>query len=55
LIGQRGDPNHLGKLPVLYGEFEELGTNEKTGYTGPIETWGRIMLDFIGVGYQRWD
>jgi hypothetical protein len=50
LIGQLGDPNYLRKLPALYYEFEELGTNEKMGYTCPIETCGRIMLNFIGVG-----
>ncbi len=33
LIGQLGDPNYLRKLPALCYAFEELGTNEKMGYT----------------------
>ena len=35
LIGQLGDPNYLRKLPALFYEFEELGTNAKIGYTCP--------------------
>lgn len=34
-IGQLGDPNYLRKIPALYYEFEELGTNEKYGYKNP--------------------
>lgn len=31
-IGQLGDPNYLRKLPALYYEFEETGTNAQLGY-----------------------
>ena len=34
-IGQLGDPNHLQKIPALFYEFEELGTNTKLGYKNP--------------------
>jgi hypothetical protein len=35
LIGQLGDPDHLRKLPALFQEFEETGTNAKLGYESP--------------------
>ena len=35
LIGQLGDPDYLRKIPALFYEFEELGTNAKLGYKGP--------------------
>lgn len=35
LIGQLGDPNYLRKIPALYYEFEEIGTNHKIGYKNP--------------------
>ena len=34
-IGQLGDPNQQRKAPALYHEFEEIGANERLGYTGP--------------------
>jgi hypothetical protein len=34
-IGQLGDPNYLLKIPALFYEFEEMGTNEKLGYKNP--------------------
>jgi len=34
-IGQLGDPNQKRKAPALYYEFEEIGANEKLGYTSP--------------------
>ncbi|MBN1580980.1 MAG: metal-dependent phosphohydrolase [Anaerolineae bacterium] len=34
-IGQLGDPNYLRKIPALFYEFEELGTNETFGYKNP--------------------
>ena len=33
LIGQLGDPRYLRKANALYCEFEEIGVNEKFGYT----------------------
>ncbi len=32
LIGQMADPSYLRKLPALFLEFEETGTNAKLGY-----------------------
>jgi hypothetical protein len=37
LIGQLADPNHLRKLPALFQEFEETGTNAKLGYKSPVD------------------
>lgn len=34
-IGQLGDPDYLRKIPALFYEFEQLGTNEKIGYKSP--------------------
>lgn len=34
-IGQLGDPNYLRKVPALYYEFEENGTNARIGYRSP--------------------
>ncbi len=34
-IGQLGDPNYLQKIPALFYEFEETGTNAKLGYKNP--------------------
>lgn len=35
LIGQMGDPEYVRKLPALFHEFEELGSNKKMGYSNP--------------------
>ena len=35
LIGQLADPNHNRKIPALFYEFEETGTNAKLGYQHP--------------------
>ncbi len=37
LIGQLADPDYLRKVPALYYEFEETGTNAKFGYTSPAD------------------
>ncbi len=37
LIGQLGDPHYLRKIPALFYEFEEVGTNAKLGYKNPGE------------------
>jgi len=34
-IGQLGDPSYLRKIPALYYEFEENGTNARLGYKSP--------------------
>ena len=36
-IGQLGDPNYLRKIPALFYEFEEIGTNKAIGYKNPHE------------------
>ncbi len=35
LIGQLADPNYLKKMPDLFQEFEETGTNQQLGYQHP--------------------
>jgi hypothetical protein len=35
LIGQLADPGHLRRLPALFSEFEETGTNQRLGYETP--------------------
>lgn len=37
LIGQLADPAYLSKLPALFSEFEEVGSNKILGYTSPKE------------------
>ena len=36
-IGQLGDPDYLRKIPALFFEFEQLGTNHKMGYKSPTD------------------
>jgi hypothetical protein len=36
-IGQLGDPDYLRKIPALFFEFEQLGTNTKIGYKSPTD------------------
>ena len=35
LVGQLGDPSYLRKIPALFYEFEETGTNKNIGYKSP--------------------
>lgn len=59
LIGQMGDPNYLRKLPGLFYEFEETGTNKKIGYTCPDDMrvnyakfyWG-VISRYVEDGIQ---
>ncbi len=37
LIGQMGDPDYLRKLPALFQEFEETGTNKRLGNQSPAD------------------
>ena len=37
LIGQLSDPRYLQKLPDLFREFEETGTNQALGYETPTD------------------
>ncbi|MDJ0850987.1 MAG: metal-dependent phosphohydrolase [Myxococcota bacterium] len=42
LIGQLADPDHLRKLPALFQEFEETGTNARLGY----KSWDDLRSDY---------
>ena len=42
LIGQLADPDHLRKLPALFQEFEETGTNARLGY----KSWADLRSDY---------
>jgi len=44
LIGQLSDPCYLSKLPALFSEFEEIGTNKFLGYNNPKD---------LRAGYPR--
>lgn len=44
LIGQLGDARYLEKLPALFHEFEEVGTNQSLGYQHPGD---------LRLGYPR--
>lgn len=44
LIGQLSDPSYLSKLPALFAEFEEIGTNKILGYAEPKD---------LRAGYPR--
>jgi hypothetical protein len=35
LIGQLGDPDYLRKIPALFYEFEQIGTNKILGFKNP--------------------
>jgi hypothetical protein len=37
LVGQLADPRYLQKIPALFYEFEETGTNSKLGYKTPYD------------------
>jgi hypothetical protein len=37
LIGQLADVNYPRKIPALFAEFNEIGTNEKLGYHSPAD------------------
>jgi hypothetical protein len=49
-IGQFGDPNYLRKLPALFSEFEQIGSNEAMGYRSPDDmrtSYGSFFRDKI--------
>lgn len=52
LIGQLSDPQYLQKLPALFYEFEENGTNKCLGYTNPGELRAGYPTFFWKVVYQ---
>lgn len=53
LIGQLGDPNYLLKSPALFYEFEEIGFNEKTGYTCPGDMRAGYADFYWNIAYPK--
>jgi len=60
LIGQLSDPCYLKKIPALFYEFEEMGTNQRMGYRHPGDLrvgfpsfYHNVVLKYIqsGMGY----
>ncbi|MCP4350789.1 MAG: metal-dependent phosphohydrolase [Desulfobacterales bacterium] len=49
LIGQLGDPNYLRKIPALFYEFEEMGTNKMIGYKNAEDMRKSYAKFFWGV------
>lgn len=45
-IGQLGDPSHFIKIPALYYEFVETGTDNKFGYKNPGDVRRRFAKFF---------
>jgi hypothetical protein len=52
-IGQLGDPKYLRKIPALFYEFEETGTNAKNNYKTPGDM-RRGYADFYWKGVSRY-
>src|SRR5207237_927962 len=62
LIGQLSDPRYLQKIPALFYEFEETGTNQQLGYRHPGDLragyptfYRQVVYPFIqnGLGYLK--
>lgn len=51
LIGQLSDPRYLQKIPALFYEFEETGTNKALGYRHPGDLRQNYPKFFWGVVY----
>ncbi|MCU0545441.1 MAG: metal-dependent phosphohydrolase [Oscillatoriaceae cyanobacterium Prado104] len=52
LIGQLSDPHYLQKMPALFYEFEEIGTNKTLGYCHPGDLRAGYPKFFWNVVYQ---
>jgi hypothetical protein len=52
LIGQLSDPRYLQKMPALFYEFEEIGTNKNLGYRHPGDLRAGYPKFFWNVVYQ---
>lgn len=52
LIGQLSDPRYLEKMPALFYEFEETGTNKILGYRHPADLRAGYPNFFWNVVYQ---
>ena len=62
LVGQLADPNHLRKLPSLFMEFEETGTNGRLGYKSPADLrrdyprfYWDVVHDYVDAGLRHLD
>jgi hypothetical protein len=58
-IGQLGDPNYLRKIPALFYEFEQIGTNSSLGYKTPEDMrlgyatfFWKVVRPYIGDALQ---
>ena len=51
LIGQLSDPHYLDKMPALFYEFEETGTNKALGYKHPGDLRAAYPNFFWNVVY----
>ncbi len=51
LIGQLADPRYLSKLPALFYEFEQTGTNTHRGYNTPDDLRRDSPAFFWQVAY----
>ncbi|WP_442921818.1 hypothetical protein [Microcoleus sp. ARI1-A5] len=52
LLGQLSDPRYLQKMPALFYEFEEIGTNETLGYRHPADLRAGYPKFFWNVVYR---
>jgi hypothetical protein len=52
LIGQLSDPRYLQKMPALFYEFEEIGTNKMLGYSHPADLRAGYPKFFWNVVYR---
>lgn len=51
LIGQLSDPRYLQKIPALFYEFEEIGTNKVLGYDNPEDLRAKYPSFYWKVVY----
>lgn len=51
LVGQLSDPDYLAKLPALFSEFEEIGTNRALGYQHPRDLRSGYPSFYRNVAY----
>ena len=52
LIGQLSNPRYLQKIPALFYEFEEIGTNKAFGYRNPVELRNNYPAFYWNVVFQ---
>jgi len=52
LLGQLSDPRYLQKMPALFYEFEEIGTNKTLGYRHPADLRAGYPKFFWNVVYR---